>query len=198
MLCDRIALICVCLSLLAGCVAPETIQQDIAGDPPIQLTFQAPTLDRTEDNGAVFDLKQQLEQGPILMLWIGAGCSGCHDWTDLIRTNMDEGAFNGSNITMVSVHRWAQFETTHDVQTTFAGDTNSTSYSPWTVVVPQLDTPTYHFETGLDTGFPIYEAYNNPGTPTLHLIDQNGALAWQSKTYWANQTMLDEALAFFD
>jgi hypothetical protein len=30
------------------------------------------------------------------------------------------------------------------------------------------------------------------------LIDQAGALVWQSKTYWANETLLLEAITFFD
>jgi hypothetical protein len=44
----------------------------------------------------------------------------------------------------------------------------------------------------------VYEAYGNPGTPTLQVIDQAGALVWQSKTYWANETLLGEAISFFD
>jgi hypothetical protein len=32
----------------------------------------------------------------------------------------------------------------------------------------------------------------------LQLIDESGAIVWQSKTYWADETVLDEALIFFD
>lgn len=116
----------------------------------------------------------------------------------MIRATMDEGGFNDTNISVVSVHRWALFETTEDVMETFGDDTNTSYYTPWTVVVPEVDTPTYEFETGLDTGYPLYEAYGNPSTPTLQLIDESGAIVWQSKTYWANETVLDEALMFFD
>lgn len=162
------------------------------------MSFKAPTLDRVEDGGSTFNLEATLTEGPVLLLWIGAGCSGCHDWTKLIRTSMDEGAFNNSTITVVSVHRWAQFETLEDVTETFAVDSNETHYTPWTVVTPSLTTPTYEFGTNDKTGFPLYEAYGNPSTPTLQLIDQAGALAWQSKTYWANESVLDEAISFFD
>ncbi|DAC32138.1 MAG TPA: hypothetical protein HA356_03930 [Candidatus Poseidoniaceae archaeon] len=195
---DLLALVCISLSLCTGCIEPQSIDDGELTAPPLHMTFEAQTLDRTEDGGATFDLKETLNDGPVLMLWIGAGCSGCHDWTQLIRTSMDEGQFNGSNISVVSVHRWAQFETTQDVSDTFSVASNKTHYTPWTVVVPQLDTPTFDFNSGQKTAYPLYEAYGNPGTPTLQLIDQDGALAWQSKTYWANETVLEEALSFFE
>ncbi len=195
---ELLALICICLSLCTGCIEPQTMVDEGATSPPIHMTFEASTLDRTEDGGAIFNLKEALNDGPVLLLWIGAGCSGCHDWTELIRESIDEGQFNDSNISVVSVHRWAQFETTEEVMDTFAVASNQTHYTPWTVVTPSLETATYEFNSGQNTGFPLYEAYGNPGTPTLQLIDQDGALAWQSKTYWANETVLEEAISFFD
>ena len=195
---DLLVLVGITLSLCTGCIAPESLEVERGENPPIHMSFEAPTLDRSEDGGATFNLKQHLQEGPSLVLWVGAGCSGCHDWTELIRATMDEGGFNDTNISVVSVHRWALFETTDDVMETFADDTNTSYYTPWTLVVPDVDTPTYEFETGLNTGYPLYEAYGNPSTPTLQLIDESGAIVWQSKTYWAEETVLDEALMFFD
>ena len=195
---ELFVLTCICLGLVTGCIAPQAMDDGGASTPPIHMTFEAPTLDRTEDGGATFDLKETLVDGPVMLLWIGAGCSGCHDWTKMIRTSMDDGRFNASNITVVSVHRWAQFETAEDVMDMFATDSNKTHYAPWTVVIPSLTTPTYEFNSEANTGIPLYEAYGNPSTPTLQLIDQSGALAWQSKTYWANETVLEEGLSFFD
>lgn len=195
---ERTLILCVCLFLLSGCVEPGSLNEERADTPPIHMTFEAPTLDRTEDGGPVFNLEETLVDGPVLMLWIGASCSGCHDWTELIHTSMDEGAFNNSTINVVSVHRWAQYESLEDVEETFGVESNQTHYTPWTVVTPSLTTPTYEFGTNDATGYPLYEAYGNPGTPTLQLIDQAGALVWQSKTYWANETLLLEAITFFD
>ena len=48
-----------------------------------------------------------------------------------------------------------------------------------------------------DTGTSIYSAYGNPGTPTLQLIAENGVMAWQSKTYWANETVFNDGFSFF-
>lgn len=195
---NHLILLGIILGLCTGCIAPEPLAVERGENPPIHMTFEAPTLDRSEDGGAKFDLKQHLADGPSLVLWVGAGCSGCHDWTDLIRTAVENGDFNESNLSVVSVHRWAQFETTQDVMEKFATDTNTSYYTPWPVVVPSLDTPTYEFESGVNTGYPLYEAYGEPSTPTLQLIDERGAVVWQSKTYWANESVLNEALMFFE
>jgi len=198
MLHKHVVIACICLCFLSGCVAPESLNDERASTPPINMSFEAPTLDRIEDGGPTFDLQERLAEGPVLMLWIGASCSGCHDWTELIKTAIDEGAFNNTSMSVVSVHRWAEFEALEDVHETFAVESNDSHYTPWTVVTPSTTTPTFEFGTNDDTGYPVYEAYGNPGTPTLQVIDQAGALVWQSKTYWANETLLGEAISFFD
>ena len=40
----------------------------------------------------------------------------------------------------------------------------------------------------------LYRAFQNPVTPTLQILDEEGRLVWTSKTYWANATVLEEAL----
>ena len=49
------------------------------------------------------------------------------------------------------------------------------------------------YHTGLKTTYTVVEGFNNPGTPTVQLIGQDGIKMWQSKSYWANYTMLEEA-----
>ena len=75
----------------------------------------------------------------------------------------------------------------------FGVDTNKSTYTPWTIVVPEENATVSEFSTGMDTGFSLYEGYNNPSTPTLQLIGQDGIKMWQSKTYWANKSVLDDA-----
>ena len=53
-------------------------------------------------------------------------------------------------------------------------------------------TPALEFFSDENTGYNVYEAYGNPGTPTLQLIGDNGIKMWQSKNYWANTTILQE------
>ena len=189
------------MMFLAGCVQPDSMVEDESSNLnqiPFELTFSADTWDREEDGTPEFDLKQELENGPVMLLWIGAGCTGCHDWTDMIREKMDEGAFENSNMTIVSVHRWGEFETKDDIENVFGSENDSDHYTPWTIVTPSELTQAEDFNTEQSTGASIYSAYGNPGTPTLQVIAQNGVLAWQSKTYWANETVFDDGFSFFE
>ena len=187
--------------LTPGCIEMETsnIESENAEKPlPFELTFESSTLDRNEDGGSVFDLEEELKNGPVMLLWIGSGCTGCHDWTDMIREKMDNGELSDSNITIVSVHRWGEFESQEDVMDVFGSRDGSSHYTPWTIALPTSDTQAYEIGTGENTGASIYSAYGNPGTPTLQVIAENGVLAWQSKTYWANETVFDEGFSFLE
>lgn len=185
--------------LTPGCIEMQTSNLESEGEDkpiPFELTFQSNTLDRSEDGGSEFDLKNELGNGPVMLLWIGSGCSGCHDWTDMIREKMESGELSDSNVTIVSVHRWGEFESQEDVMEVFGTSADSAHYTPWKIVLPTPETEAYDFDTGENTGSSIYSAYGNPGTPTLQVIAENGVLAWQSKTYWANETVFEEGLSF--
>ena len=76
--------------LLSGCTTP--VDDNQSEDIPLQMSFVAKTLDRSEDRGAEYNLKENLAEKPVLILWIAAGCSGCHDWTQLIANRPKTGA----------------------------------------------------------------------------------------------------------
>ena len=61
---------------LSGCL--ETAVDD-------GRVFTVETLNRVEDAGSMYSMKDNLSQGPVLVLFIGVGCIGCKDWTDDIR-----------------------------------------------------------------------------------------------------------------
>ena len=103
-----------------------------------------------------------------------------------------------SNMTIVSVHRWGEFESKSDVEKVFGIENESEHYTPWTIVTPSELTQAEDFNTEQSTGASIYSAYGNPGTPTLQVIAPNGVLAWQSKTYWANETVFEDGFSFFE
>ena len=71
------------------------------------------------DGGSEFTLKQALETGPVLVLWIAAGCSGCHDWTELIRESVENGSLDDGLVNIVSMHRWADIESPERVMEVF-------------------------------------------------------------------------------
>jgi len=186
--------------LTPGCIELENddVGIDSATEPlPFELAFKSDTLGRVEDGATTLDLKDELANGPVMLIWIGAGCTGCHDWTDMIREKMDNGTFNDSNMSIISVHRWSEFESKEEVMNVFGNLNDSAHYTPWKIVIPTTETQAYDFVTGEDTGTSVYSAYGNPGTPTLQVIAENGVLAWQSKTYWANETVFEDGLSFF-
>lgn len=185
----------VVLTFLAGCTAPsESMQpeEDVALTPvPSTLSFTAPTLDRAEDGGARHDLRSSFD-GPVLLLWVAAGCSGCHDWTDMLKQELESG--NISNTTnIVSIHRYPAFESVESVAQRY-GDENASHHTPWPLLLPAEDTTVIDAESGRMTDVNLYRAFQQPVTPTLQVLDADGRLVWVSKTYWANSTVLAEAL----
>ncbi len=177
--------------LLTGCTAPVEVVD--SSEPPLQLDFTANTLERAEDGVSEFTLKDALETGPVLVLWIAAGCSGCHDWTELIRESIENGSLDDESVNIVSMHRWAEIESPERVMEVFGREENNSNYSPWPIVIPNESDMIRDFNTGMSTKFTVVEGFNNPGTPTVQLIGQDGVKMWQSKSYWANYTMLEEA-----
>ena len=184
-------------TVLAGCTGPmestmvESTQSTESTSVPARVSFISPTLDRPEDLGSQHDLRNSFD-GPILMLWVAAGCSGCHDWTELIRSEMEAG--NISNTTaIISVHRYPDFEDQSAVERRY-GDNSSDHYAPWPVLIPDASTTVIDRDTGEITDVGLYQAFGEPVTPTLQVLGSDGGLAWTSDKYWANATVLGEAL----
>ena len=189
----KILTILLCLTIVVcGCTAP--IEQSIQTEVPLQLSFTADTLERPEDGGLVFDLKEELASKPVLMLWIAAGCSGCHDWTNMLRESINNGSINTSSVSLISMHRWSEFESPAAVMKAFGNDDNDSYYTPWPIILPNESSRLTDFETGENTQFSVIEGFGNPVTPTVQLIGQDGIKMWQSKSYWANFTMVQEAM----
>ena len=189
----KILTILLCVTIVVcGCTAP--IEQSIQTEIPLQLSFTADTLERQEDGGSVFDLKEALVSKPVLMLWIAAGCSGCHDWTDMLRESINNGSINTSSVSVISMHRWSEVESPAAVMKAFGNDDNDSNYTPWPIILPNESSRLTDFETGENTQFSVVEGFGNPVTPTVQLIGQDGIKMWQSKSYWANFTMVQEAM----
>lgn len=189
----KLLTILLCLTIvICGCTAP--IEESIQTEVPLQLSFTADTLERDEDGGSLFDLKEALDSKPVLMLWIAAGCSGCHDWTDMLRESINNGTINTSSVSIISMHRWSEVESPATVMKAFGNNDNDSNYTPWPIVLPNESSRLTDFETGETTQFSVVEGFGNPVTPTVQLIGQDGIKMWQSKSYWANFTMVQEAM----
>lgn len=187
---------CFVLLMVSGCTS-QPIQSTLnEGETtltpvPDALSFAAPTLGRDVDGGTRLDLRTSFD-GPVLLLWVAAGCNGCHDWTALLRQEIDSGRISNST-NIISVHRYPEIES-FELMTARYGDVNSTTYAPWPVMLPPTNTNVIDANSGRMTDVSIYRAFQQPVTPTLQVLDGDGRLVWTSKTYWANSTVLAEAL----
>ena len=72
---------------------------------PGKLNLIADTAGRDIDRGSTMDILDDAAGQNTLILWVSTGCSGCHDWTEMIADEMRSG--NISNDTrIVTVHRY--------------------------------------------------------------------------------------------
>ena len=127
-----------------------------------------------------------------MILWVSTGCSGCHDWTEMIAEEMRIG--NISNDTrIISVHRYPAFESVDEVIDVYATE-NSSSNSLWPVLVPYDGQPAFDVINQEETEIDYTEAFENPATPSFTILDGEGHTIWKNRNYWANESVLETAL----
>ena len=103
---------------------------------------------------------------------------------------------NISNDTrIITVHRYPSFESKEEVISVYASENESTE-SLWPVVIPNEGQPAIDVEMDQETEYDYAKAFGNPATPSLTILDGDGKTIWKNKTYWANQSVLDEALEY--
>ena len=168
--------------LLSGCINPTTEEGRV---------FTIETLDRVEDAGPVYSMKDNLSEGPVLVLFIGVGCIGCKDWTDDLREHHNDWMDQEPPLQIVSVERYLRFETKEDVAEEF-GFPESNHYTPWPIVLPTDDDSIQRIEDQANLSQSVFEYYGLPGTPELFLIDQEGFIRWESSTYYPDQNSIEE------
>ena len=191
--------------ILPGCYGIETKTQssDQEDNPyptsppsPEYLNLVADTSESDIDRGSSFNILEDADGANTMILWVSTGCSGCHDWTEMIVGEMDSGNIS-SDIRIISVHRYPSFETKQEVIDVYASENSSTN-SPWPVLIPYDGQPAIDVEKNNDTEYDYSEAFENPATPSFTILDGDGKTIWKNRTYWANQTVLDEALEYLE
>ena len=187
--------------LTPGCVNPNTLEitednadseDTVDNSIPEFLNLIAETAGRDVDRGDEMDILLDANGEKTMILWVSTGCSGCHDWTEFIANHMRDG--NISNDTrIITVHRYPSFETRAEVIDVYA-TSNKTTESLWPVVIPVKDQPAIDVVRNNETEMSYSAAFENPATPSLTILDGEGKTVWKNKTYWSNQSVLDEAI----
>ena len=198
---QAIGFVIILLLIAPGCINSQEMgatEEEIVQETelPEKLNLVADTAGRDIDRGQQMDLLADANGEKTLILWVAAGCSGCHDWTGMIADSMREG--NISNDTrIVSIHRYPSFESRDQVIEVYASE-NSSTQSLWPVLIPDEGQSAIDMDTGQNTDYSYSDAFGSPVTPSFTLIDGDGETLWKSKVYWANQTLLTEAIGLLD
>ena len=194
---DKLTYVVIALLALPGCVSDtDETSQEISStndDGELQgVNIVAQTLGRDVDGAHTYDLLEESGNNSTLILWAAAGCNGCHQWTQMIRECVDNGTIS-EDMNIVTVHRYPSFEGKSYVNNTF-GNNTSENYSPWPVLVPEDGATAVDASTGERSSVPLPEAFNNPSTPTLQVLDAEGQLVWQSKTYRSDFSVIQDII----
>ena len=194
-----LALALTVLLVLPGCTNPQNMDDKVMDkelELPEHLNLVADTAGRDVDRGQRMDILSDANGSNTLILWVSTGCSGCHDWTEMIADEMRSG--NVSNDTrIITVHRYPSFESRDEVIEVFAS-VNSSTESLWPVLIPSDGQSAIDVDLNRDTDYDYSTAFDTPATPSLTLLNGDGKTIWKNKTYWANQTVLSEALELLE
>ncbi len=194
-----LALALTVLLVLPGCTNPQNMDDKVMDkelELPEHLNLVADTAGRDVDRGQRMDILSDANGSNTLILWVSTGCSGCHDWTEMIADEMRSG--NVSNDTrIITVHRYPSFESRDEVIEVFAS-VNSSTESLWPVLIPNDGQSAIDVDLNRDTDYDYSTAFDTPATPSLTLLNGDGKTIWKNKTYWANQTVLSEALELLE
>jgi len=177
-------------SMLCGCVSQE--QEIIVDDSisaPERMSFTAPLM-FSDSNNTELTLDEYISDTPVLLIWVAAGCMGCHSWTDIIAEEVNNG--NISNSSLLSIHRYPSFESNSYVEEVYGNHENATNPVSWPLVLPPEDTKIIDLDSGLESQLSFYDSFGYPSTPTLQIMDNLGKIIWTSKTYWPTVEILDE------
>lgn len=198
---QAISFVIILLLIVPGCINSQEMgatgeEMEQETELPEKLNLVADTAGRDIDRGQQMDLLADANGEKTLILWVATGCSGCHDWTGMIADSMREG--NISNDTrIISIHRYPSFESREQVIDVYASE-NSSTQSLWPVLIPDEGQSAIDMDTGQNTDYSYSTAFDSPVTPSFTLIDGDGKTLWRSKVYWANQTLLTEAMDLLD
>lgn len=183
------------LLIIPGCTSPKSMEEEVPSNEievPEHLNLIADTAGRDIDRGQQMDILQDADGENTLILWVSTGCTGCHDWTEMIAGEMRSG--NLSNDTrVITVHRYPSFENREEVIDVYASS-NSSTESLWPVLIPTDGQSAIDVDRNELTEYDYTEAFSNPATPSLYVLDGDGKTIWKNKKYWANESILTEAL----
>ena len=190
-------LVVVLIMVLPGCTTQPKVEETEQEDEiqiPERLNIVADTAGRDVDRIERMDVLMDANGENTLILWVSTGCSGCHDWTEMIANEMRNG--NISNETrIITIHSYPSFESRPEVIEVYATN-NSSTESLWPVLLPVKDQPAIDVDKNQETEYDYATAFETPPTPSFTVLDGEGNTIWKNREYWADSSVLSEALGY--
>ncbi|MAT86594.1 MAG: hypothetical protein CMA25_06530 [Euryarchaeota archaeon] len=171
-------LICVVFScfLMSGCLGSEILTESS------KYGFVSETLNRDVDGGEVYDIRDNLSRGAVLVMFSHHSCYGCHEWVGEINQRHNDWMSQENPIQPVMVGVYPPSDDAASLMETY-GSTESEHYTNWPVVVTTSSSKAWNLERDVLSDMTIFEAFDNPNSPELYLIGQTGDIIWKSGTY---------------
>ncbi len=186
---------------IPGCTEPyysieENPVEEKEDTIPEHMTIIADTANREIDRTDKMDVILDSNGSNTLIMWVSTGCSGCHDWTKEIAELMRNGTLD-NDTRIITIHRYPAFESKDEVIEVYASE-NSSTESLWPVLMPYDGQCVFDLDTGKLTDINYVDAFDNPATPSLTIIDGDGSIIWYNQTYWYNQSTLEHAISILN
>ena len=123
-------LICVvfCSFFMSGCLGSEILTESS------KYGFVGDTLDRDVDGGEVYDIRDNLSRGVVLVMFSHHSCFGCHEWVEEINKRHNDWMSEERPIQPVMVGVYPPSDDADSLMETY-GLTESEHYAAWPVVV---------------------------------------------------------------
>ena len=114
------------------------------------------TLDRSEDGAQSITSRKTLQKNPYLFYGLlqDVRLSRLDPIDSRIDRKRQPEFYRCQHI---SIHRWAEIESTTQIMDVFGIEENNSNYSPWPIIIPSESDMIVDFTTGLTTDFTIYE-----------------------------------------
>ncbi len=72
------------------------------------------------------------------------------------------------------------------------GNQSSSEYTPWPILVPDPNSRAIDLDSGMILSESISEAFDNPPTPSLFLINQEAEIIWKAESYYYDELEIQE------
>ena len=72
------------------------------------------------------------------------------------------------------------------------GNQSSSEYTPWPILVPDVNSRAIDLDSGMILSESISEAFDNPRTPSLFFINQQAEIVWKAESYYYDELEIQE------